>query len=80
MQQQFVEELFALCKQNGIDTCLDTSGSVELTSDVLDYTDLVEPFGLDESWLDVTGSFIFGNGREIAEKIRIFEPSAPRHK
>ena len=36
----------------------------------LDYTDLVEPFGLDESWLDVTGSFIFGNGTEIAEKIR----------
>lgn len=41
MQQQFVEELFALCKQNGIHTCLDTSGSVEVTSDVLDYTDLV---------------------------------------
>ena len=36
----------------------------------MDYTDLVEPFGLDESWLDVTGSGIFGNGMEIAEKIR----------
>ena len=34
------------------------------------YTDLVEPFGIDESWLDVTGSQkIFGNGVEIARKI-----------
>lgn len=34
------------------------------------YTDLVEPFGIDESWLDVTGSQkIFGNGVEIANKI-----------
>ncbi len=35
------------------------------------YTDLVEPFGIDESWLDVTGSRrLFGNGEEIAESIR----------
>lgn len=35
------------------------------------YTDMIEPFGLDECWLDVTGSrMLFGNGREIAEKIR----------
>ncbi len=35
------------------------------------YTDLVEPFGIDESWLDVTGSQrIFGSGLEIAERIR----------
>ena len=34
------------------------------------YTDMVEPFGIDESWLDVTGSQkIFGNGLAIAEKI-----------
>lgn len=34
------------------------------------YTDLVEPFGIDESWLDVTGSRrLFGNGMEIAKKI-----------
>ncbi|MBE7053883.1 MAG: DNA polymerase IV [Ruminococcaceae bacterium] len=34
------------------------------------YTDLVEPFGIDESWLDVTGSTrIFGSGLEIAQKI-----------
>ena len=30
------------------------------------YTDLVEPFGMDECWLDVTGSGIFGTGMEIA--------------
>lgn len=36
------------------------------------YTDLVEPFGIDESWLDVTGSRkLFGSGPEIAEKIRL---------
>ena len=36
-----------------------------------DYTDMVEPFGIDESWLDVTGSQrLFGTGEEIANKIR----------
>ena len=35
------------------------------------YTDLVEPFGVDESWLDVTGSAkLFGNGKQIADDIR----------
>ena len=34
------------------------------------YTDLIEPFGIDESWLDVTHSKIFGSGEEIAERIR----------
>ena len=35
------------------------------------YTCYVEPFGPDECWLDVTGSQkLFGNGFEIAEKIR----------
>lgn len=34
------------------------------------YTDLVEPFGMDECWLDMTGSGVFGTGIEIAEKIR----------
>ncbi len=37
----------------------------------LQYTDQVEPFGIDESWLDVTGSVsLFGNGVSIADKIR----------
>ncbi len=35
------------------------------------YTDLIEPFGMDECWLDVTGSrLLFGDGVTIAEKIR----------
>ncbi len=34
------------------------------------YTDMIEPFGIDESWLDVTASKFFGSGMEIAEKIR----------
>ncbi len=35
------------------------------------YTDLVEPFGIDESWLDVTaGLSLFGSGVEIADKLR----------
>lgn len=37
----------------------------------LKYTPQVESFGLDECWLDVTGSIkLFGSGEEIAEKIR----------
>lgn len=36
-----------------------------------DYTDLVEPFGMDECWLDVTGSrALFGSGVHIANEIR----------
>ena len=35
------------------------------------YTDQVEPFGIDESWLDVTGSRrLFGSGKEIADRLR----------
>ena len=34
-----------------------------------DYTDLIEPFGLDESWLDVTGDW-HRTGYEIAQEIR----------
>lgn len=34
------------------------------------YTDLVEPYGMDECWLDITGSERFGSPMEIAEKIR----------
>ncbi len=34
------------------------------------YTDLIESYGMDECWLDVTKSKFFGNGFEIAEKIR----------
>lgn len=36
-----------------------------------EYTDLIESFGIDEVWLDVTGSVqLFGDGELIAEDIR----------
>lgn len=36
-----------------------------------DYTEQVEKFGIDESWLDVTGSLkLFGSGEEIAHIIK----------
>ena len=36
-----------------------------------DYTDLIEPFGMDECWLDVTGSVrLCGGGEQIANEIR----------
>ncbi|NMA64619.1 MAG: DNA polymerase IV [Clostridiaceae bacterium] len=35
------------------------------------FTDKVEPFGIDESWLDVTNSLrLFGSGRQIADTLR----------
>lgn len=35
------------------------------------YTDLVEPFSIDESWLDVSGSrALFGDGKTIADTLR----------
>ena len=45
--------------------------SEETRKILLRYTDLVEPFGIDESWLDVTGStLLFGDGETIANRIR----------
>lgn len=36
-----------------------------------EYTDQVEPYGLDECWLDVTGSIgLFGDGKAIADELR----------
>lgn len=36
-----------------------------------EYTDMVEPFGIDECWLDITGSLqLFGSGEKIAEELR----------
>lgn len=35
------------------------------------YTDQIEPYGIDECWLDVTGSrYLFGEGEQIAHTIR----------
>lgn len=43
LQPDFVKDLFMKCKQEGIHTCLDTSGfvNIEKANPVLDYTDLV---------------------------------------
>ena len=45
--------------------------SLKINEIYLRFTDMVEPFSIDESWLDVTGSLhLFGSGREIADRIR----------
>lgn len=45
--------------------------SREINGIYREYTDLVEPFGIDESWLDVSGSQkLFGDGETIAEQLR----------
>lgn len=45
--------------------------SKKINSIYLEYTDMVEPFSIDESWLDVTASRnLFGSGRQIADTIR----------
>ncbi len=45
--------------------------SREVNAIYREYTDLVEPFGIDESWLDVTGSQkLFGSGENIANTLR----------
>ena len=43
LQAKFVKEIFKLCKQKGINTCLDTSGSIinEDVISLLNYTDYV---------------------------------------
>lgn len=35
-----------------------------------EYTDCIEPFGMDESWLDVTGSSFLGSPQTIADALR----------
>lgn len=46
--------------------------SKEIHEIYLDYTDLIEPMGLDECWLDVTNSlkYLNKNGKEIADEVR----------
>lgn len=41
MQAEFVAEVFKLCKENEIHTCLDTSGYGDNFEELLDYCDLV---------------------------------------
>ena len=45
--------------------------SEAVNSIYLEYTDLAERFGIDETWLDVTGSYgLFGDGKTIADALR----------
>lgn len=45
--------------------------SKQVRSIYAEYTDMIEPFGIDEAWLDMTGSVrLFGNGETIANEIR----------
>ena len=45
--------------------------SNKIISIYYNYTDTVESFGIDECWLDVTGSVnLFGSGKKIADSIR----------
>lgn len=45
--------------------------SIKINEIYQQYTDMVEPFSIDESWLDVTGSLgLFGSGKAIADEIR----------
>ena len=46
--------------------------SHKVNSLYMEYTDLVEPFGIDESWLDVTGTLhLFGgNAKALADQLR----------
>lgn len=41
LQQEFVTEVFKLCKKEGINTCLDTSGFGNPSEELLNVTDLV---------------------------------------
>lgn len=49
----------------------------KLTREIYErFTDRVEPYGMDECWLDITGSTVlFGSGEQVANKIRkaVFE-------
>lgn len=53
------------------DFALYSSYSKQLFAIYTQYTDRVESFGMDECWLDVTGSSrLFGDGKQIADAIR----------
>lgn len=63
------------CKGNLVKFTADFPSYLKVSSAVREiysrFTDKIEPFGIDECWLDVTASVkYFGTGEEIAEKIR----------
>ena len=49
-----------------------TDFSRQINGIYVEYTDLVEPFGIDESWLDITNTYSFfaETPREVADLIR----------
>lgn len=58
LQEKFVTEVFKLCKKEGINTCLDTSGFGNASDELLDNTDLVilDVKELDEKkYIDLVG-------------------------
>ena len=63
------------CKNNLVEFTADFPSYVRISERVREiyarYTDMIEPFGIDECWLDVTGTTrLFGTGEQIAEQIR----------
>ncbi|MBQ2687596.1 MAG: pyruvate formate lyase-activating protein [Clostridia bacterium] len=51
LQPNFAKEIFALCKENGINTCLDTSGSI-INNDVLALLDVTDRVLLDVKYTE----------------------------
>ena len=51
LQAEFVRELFSLCRENGINTCLDTSGCL-LNEEVLSLLDVTDRVLLDIKYTD----------------------------
>ena len=84
MQADFLRDFFRLCKEQGIHTCLDTSGAIynEKTLAVMDYTDLVM---LDLKTLDddlhksYTGATRENNHRWMEHLQKIGKPTWIRH-
>ena len=63
------------CKNNLVEFTADFPSYLKISQKVREiygrFTDCIEPFGIDECWLDVTDSLkIFGTGENIAEQIR----------
>lgn len=87
LQADFLIEIMKLCKQNGINTCLDTSGfGTPLDREVLKYTDLVIldiKAANDESFKRLTGKSIhllekfIENCNELNKKIWIRQVIVP---
>ncbi|MDE6583127.1 MAG: pyruvate formate lyase-activating protein [Clostridia bacterium] len=76
MQAEFVKEVFKLCKQNGIHTCLDTSGQGDVYDELLDFCDLVI---LDVKELD-KDRYLNLVGKDISRFNKFLEACQKKHK